>query len=182
MTNTVKERDGWDSWLLYNAGITRTPLFSCRTLSFTTRHINTRWHCSVYNLMCWQVGQIRSCSRSSAPPSEGFAAVFFPSCKCWAGGTDARMDGWIQLLFCCWELLKESMERKTWWFWLCSAGYLWRGSIHPFVLCGQGRCGWEFREAKDQNEATTTPTIIMRTTSASGSQSTPECCQAHTHF
>lgn len=38
--------------------------------------------------------------------------------------------------------------------WLHSAGYLWRGSIHPFVLCGQGQCGWEFWEVKDVNEAT----------------------------
>lgn len=53
--------------------------------------------------------------------------------------------------------LKQSMERKTLWFWLCSAGYLWRGSIHPFVLCGYGRCGWEFWEAEDRNEATTPP-------------------------
>lgn len=53
--------------------------------------------------------------------------------------------------------LKQSMERKTLRFWLRSAGYLWRGSIHPFVLCGQGRCGWEFWEVKDLNEATARP-------------------------
>lgn len=53
--------------------------------------------------------------------------------------------------------LKQSMERKTKWFWLCSAGYLWRGSIHPFVLCGQGQCGWEFWEVKALNEVTTLP-------------------------
>jgi len=48
---------------------------------------------------------------------------------------------------------KQSMERKTWWFWLRSAGYLWRGSIHPFVLCGRRRCGWEFWEVRDLNQA-----------------------------
>lgn len=35
----------------------------------------------------------------------------------------------------------ERERKKTWWFLAspCSAGYLWRGSIRPFVLCGQQR-------------------------------------------
>lgn len=40
-----------------------------------------------------------------------------------------------------WETKHGEREEKTWWFLAspCSAGYLWRGSIRPFVLCGQQR-------------------------------------------
>lgn len=51
---------------------------------------------------------------------------------------------------------KQRREKHS-GFWLCSAGYLWRGSIHPLVLCGYEPCGWEFWEAMDGNEATAHP-------------------------
>ena len=143
--------------------------------------------------MCWQVRLIWSRSRFSSLSPEFFLIILPFYAKMCARDLSARvmdpahLDGYF-LVRGCPGALKQSMERKTSWFWLCSAGYLWRGSIHPFVLCGQGRCGWEFWEVKDLNQATTQPPKHVGGRRGPpvplaffSKYCAPECTYAHTH-
>lgn len=141
--------------------------------------------------MCRQVSLIRSHSISahtSSSPLSTTILCFLLSlysnvcqrfiCPCDGSSTFGRLLCGVS----CPGALKQSMERKTHrGFWLCSAGYLWRGSIHPFcaLRAGSMRVGILGSEGckRGNNPPKKHGWWTVRTASASGFQNTvlPEC-------